>query len=799
MSRRPDSGCFVCRWNTLPLLFVLTTALVGSAWVQPKGQGESVPSLAPDSIETISEVRVDVSGDAVPDRLGDTVAVAGRAVVQRGMFVPLEFTSLQDATGGIHVFLPDRPTIRRGDSLVVRGVVEHKYGLTQLRALEHEVVDSAGIVPPPLPLTVAAAEDETYEGEFVRVQGKILQFGSNDGGKYAILGDRGQQTPAQIAVFVSNRHLSRIELGRFEAGDEIAVTGVLGQYDFSEPYTEYYQVLPRERADLTHVGLGSTYLWTVLYVLGGAGIVAIVAILMLRSAVKRRTRELEESKARFRRLAEATVEGIILHEEGEVIDVNDALAEMVGEEQEELVGRGVEIVLENTIRDMEDEFPEGLCERATEAEIVRSDGTTIPVEIESRDVSAGDRTVHVVALRDIAERKERERKRRALAAAVEQARESIVLTNTRSVEKGGPQLMYANAAFEDMWGYEVEESIGAPPNLIMGPETEEEVLADFMEHLRAGRPWQGKMTNHRKDGSTLIAEWSVAPVTDQDDQLIHWVSVQRDVTDEHERKEALRAAKEEAEEASRLKSAMLANMSHEIRTPLTSVIGFAEAIDETVDDLEKHHKSEDARAIGRFARLIETGGRRLLETLDGVLNLSKLEAGDMELSREPINLAEEARETTALFERRARKANLELHVEMCADLIWAEADQGGVQIILRNLLSNALKYNSEGGQVWVRVRNGEGSVVLEVEDTGIGMLPSKVSTLFQAFKQESEGKGREYEGTGLGLAITKRVVEEMDGTIEVETEKGEGSKFVVTLPRFSSEAEVGVHKSPQEA
>ena len=239
-----------------------------------------------------------------------------------------------------------------------------------------------------------------------------------------------------------------------------------------------------------------------------------------------------------------------------------------------------------------------------------------------------------------------------------------------------------------------------------------------------------------------------------------------------EREDKLRGAKEEAEDAARLKASMLANMSHEIRTPLTSIIGFAEAIGKEVDGRAK---------VARFAGLIEGSGQRLLDTLDAVLNLSKLEAGQMGLESRPVDLAEQAERIADQLRPQAEDDGLALMVE--AGSVETQADEGGVQIVLQNLLSNAIKYTGEGGEVRVRVYQNENEAILDVEDTGIGMEPEVAETLFEPFRQASEGLDREYEGTGIGLAVVRRAVEQMDGTVDVETEKGEGSRFTVRLPR----------------
>jgi PAS domain S-box-containing protein len=259
---------------------------------------------------------------------------------------------------------------------------------------------------------------------------------------------------------------------------------------------------------------------------------------------------------------------------------------------------------------------------------------------------------------------------------------------------------------------------------------------------------------------------------------------ERDLREAKEAAEAARVdaeqARDEARKASQVKSAFLANMSHEIRTPLTSIIGFAEALGEEFDGSQSG--AEQNGAAGRFAELIEQGGRRLLQTLNGVLNLSKLEAGQMDLTTTEINLTEKALQAAEEFRPKAEEKGLWLKTADCEADVWTQADDGAVQIVLQNLVSNAIKYTEEGG-VHLRTYSENDHAVLEVEDSGIGMDPAVAEDLFEPFRQASEGIGREYEGSGVGLAVTRKAVEKMDGRITVETEKGEGSCFIVRLPK----------------
>lgn len=273
-----------------------------------------------------------------------------------------------------------------------------------------------------------------------------------------------------------------------------------------------------------------------------------------------------------------------------------------------------------------------------------------------------------------------------------------------------------------------------------------------------------------------------APITDLDGNARSVVGFGIDITEAKHREQRLREAKEEAERMNQLKSAFLANMSHEIRTPLTSILGFAEAIGAETSGADEQGEV-DLSTLSHFSGLIERSGRRLMETLDAVLDLSKLQAGEMDLNLGALDLAAEAEEMAEQFALQAEKKGVDLSVSSEDRPVWAWADDGGVRIALRNLISNAIKYTEDGDQVWVRVREEKDSALVEVEDTGVGMDPTQVETLFEAFKQGSEGIDREYEGSGLGLTVTQRVLSEMGGTVEVETEEGVGTCFTVRLPR----------------
>lgn len=330
----------------------------------------------------------------------------------------------------------------------------------------------------------------------------------------------------------------------------------------------------------------------------------------------------------------------------------------------------------------------------------------------------------------------------------------------------------------------LQRMLGLPEEALQGRHFEQVTLPDesqtdtrlFDELVRGQREsYETEKQFVRDDGQVF---WGNLTVSRHDGPgATELIGMIEDIDNRKRQKQKLKEAKEEAEEMSRLKSAFLSNMSHEIRTPLTSILGFAEAISETAS-------APDAQEmpIDEFADRITKSGTRLLEMLDSILDLSRLEAGSMNFSRGPIELTQEVDQMVDSFEDKAEEENVTLRAELPDEPVWIAADRGALRRIQRNLISNALKYTESGGEAWARVRDEGETAVFEVEDTGIGMDPGQVSGLFDPFKQASTGTDRTYEGSGLGLAIVDRLVERMDGSISVNTEKGGGTCFTVRLP-----------------
>ncbi len=275
----------------------------------------------------------------------------------------------------------------------------------------------------------------------------------------------------------------------------------------------------------------------------------------------------------------------------------------------------------------------------------------------------------------------------------------------------------------------------------------------------------------KRPGGDHVTLRVARPVLDASGEVAYLVSYGLDVTDSKRSEAELIRARDHAEELSQLKSSFIANMSHEVRTPLTAVIGFAEVLQEEIEVPE----------LREVAMLIRESGTRLLETLNSVLELARMQAGVVALQLYPAALGPLLRSSVELYRPTAERKGVSLHFEAPTEAIAAHVDVPAFNRILNNLLSNAIKF-TDTGDIRVTLDVVGAGVEVRVADTGVGIDEAYLEKVFEEFQQESSGLSRSHQGTGLGLAIARRLAEMMHGTLSLESRKGEGSTFTLTLP-----------------
>jgi PAS domain S-box-containing protein len=332
-----------------------------------------------------------------------------------------------------------------------------------------------------------------------------------------------------------------------------------------------------------------------------------------------------------------------------------------------------------------------------------------------------------------------------------------------------------NESFSRMLGYDVEELLGT------GCSFKDFTHADDLEHnlvewrrLLAGEiPAFGLEKRYvRKDGGIIWARTSVTLRRDLSGRPFQAVAIIENIQDRKQAEEEIKKAKTAAEEATRAKSEFLANMSHEIRTPMTVFMAATEHLLQA--DLDTEHR--------QLLEMADQAAERLRSLIDDILDLSRIEAGKVELEEKPFNLHTCVREVVEMFSLGARQKNLRLETEISPEVtetVFGDSDRLGQVLI--NLIGNAVKFTAQGEvRVCVRLRNS--LLEFAVSDTGIGIPESKCDLLFKSFSQVDSSFTRKFGGTGLGLAISKELVELMGGEIGVSSREGEGSVFLFTLP-----------------
>ena len=350
--------------------------------------------------------------------------------------------------------------------------------------------------------------------------------------------------------------------------------------------------------------------------------------------------------------------------------------------------------------------------------------------------------------------------------------------------------IFANSTCIELLRYRNEQDLIGKPMRALVHHTHADGSSQLTSQFRAYQPLQTSEGEHvedevmwRADGTNFPAEYWSYPIR-RNDEIIGAVVTFVDITTRKRAQEELRAAKEAAEDANRAKSAFLANMSHELRTPMNAILGYSEMLMEDAEDLGQDRFVADLNKI-------HTSAQHLLELINAVLDLSKVEAGKMEIYLETFDVRRLADDVGAIVRPLVEKNRNQLTIHCDDEVGSMHADVTKVRQALFNLLSNASKF-TEGGAIELYItrfeRRGAPWVVFRVTDSGIGMTPEQVSKLFGAFAQADASTTRKYGGTGLGLAISRKFCRLMGGDITVESETGKGSTFTIWLPAEVSAA-----------
>ena len=489
------------------------------------------------------------------------------------------------------------------------------------------------------------------------------------------------------------------------------------------------------------------------------------------------------SQKLFQAIFENSTEGmVVIDEEGIVQVFNPAAETLFGYTSDEIVGQNVSILMPQEDRaEHEDRVRRSdlklrrYIHQARDLTAQHKDGSTFPIELNISPMVVDGHKRVVGIFRDITERKAMECK---LRMSEERLSSSLRFANIGSwdwnIETGD---LYWTESIGTLFGYPPGELETSYDNFVAAihPDDREAVTSAVTACVETGAEYNIQHRVVWPDGTVRWLHERGDVLRNENGKPMRMLGVVSDITAKKVADEELAQAKEDAETANTAKSEFLSSMSHELRTPLNAILGFAQLLEND----PRAPLSDDQKD---YMQHVIKGGNHLLELINEVLDLAKIEAGKLTLSLESIDTGQLIDECLNFATTLAEKRSITIHDQVQRNVAHVWADHLRTKQALLNLLSNAVKYNREGGEITIATKLVNGSMLrISVSDTGDGIAEERMEELFQPFNRLG-ADASEIEGTGIGLTLTKKIVEEMSGSIGVKSTMGEGSTFWLDLP-----------------
>lgn len=507
----------------------------------------------------------------------------------------------------------------------------------------------------------------------------------------------------------------------------------------------------------------------------------LVGISAIARDITKRVHAEEQVRKLSRAVEQSPVSVVITDKDGRIEYVNPKFTHITGYSQEEAIGQNPRILKsgDKTPEDYKtlwdtitsgNEWHGTFHNKKKNGELYWESASISPIK------DTGGKVTHFIAVKeDITAFKEAQEELAKLSLVASKTDNAVIITDKDGLTE------WVNEGFVRLTGYSLSDAVGKKPgSLLQGPLTDPSTVHRIGDYLKKGMNFTEEILNYHKSGYPYWVSMNVTPIFDDSGELIRFISIETDVTERKRFEEALDRARKSADAANLAKTEFLASMSHEIRTPMNAIIGMAELLAETPLNPEQ----------AKYVRIFRSAGETLLNLINDILDISKIEAGQVTLENIPFNLGELAEQLCEVVAFRAHEKGIELACRIAPDVpMGLVGDPIRLRQILMNLMGNAIKFTERGEVVLEISLETEDAGVphplnapnrglrFTVRDTGIGIAGDKLAVVFDKFSQADSSITRRYGGTGLGLAICRKLVELMGGTIEVSSEEGRGSVF----------------------
>lgn len=493
---------------------------------------------------------------------------------------------------------------------------------------------------------------------------------------------------------------------------------------------------------------------------------------------KKAEAELKANEKRYRQLFELNPHIMWLYDLHTLkfIAVNEAAIQHYGYSREEFLSMTIKDIRPAEDVTLLEKNLKNICHGIDHAGVwrhIKKDSTVISVDIVSHAVKFADIEAKLVLVTDVTEKLKAQGELVKLSRAVEQSTSSIMITDVNG------NIEYVNKAFTKNTGYTFEEVKGKNPRFLKSGKTPDSVFKEMWDTILAGKDWHGELQNITKDGRLIWEAISITPILDKNGKIKNFVEIKDEITNQKQIQQELIEAKEKAEHSNKLKTQFLAQMSHEIRTPLNAMLSYSSLIKHELENLEITSGDIDESLAG-----ITDSGRRIIRTIELILDISDVQTGRYEaIQKESFLYKDILHKIYAEYKSLAEEKKIEFKIEKNIDDPILRCDEYSLAKIFDHLIDNAIKFTHKG---FVKVdisKNGAAkNILVRVKDSGIGISKEYLPKLFTAFSQEEQGYTRSFDGNGLGLALVKKYCELNKIKIDVQSEKGNGTTFLLTIP-----------------
>jgi len=468
------------------------------------------------------------------------------------------------------------------------------------------------------------------------------------------------------------------------------------------------------------------------------------------------------------------VDGIIsLDENLRIVSFNQAAESLFEYKANDLVHKPVQVLFERdmTFLKQADRF----SEKRTRLRAISSKGKSFTAELSKSYVDLEEGRLYVLIIRDITERlkqetalRQSEEESRKLSIVASQTGNAVVITDRHGL------IEWVNESFTRVTEYSLQDVLGKKPgSFLQGPDSNPKTIANIRDAIKNQLSFKGEILNYSKSNRPYWLELEIPPVFSRSGELTNFIAIESDVTERKKSSEVLQMALADAETANKAKSEFLSRMSHELRTPLNAILGFGQLL--MTDDLTEFQIDS--------AQHIFKAGKHLLQLIDEILDISRIEAGSMNLANSSVSLIEVLHDSFAMVSGLAREKQVTFEFKFEDEEYLIQSDVQRLKQVFINLFSNAIKYNKAEGRVFVSCLSLEdGNVQCMVKDTGLGIAEDKMSRLFVPFDRLGAERTT-VEGTGIGLALTKSLVEAMGASLTVQSKVNEGTQFILKFTK----------------